>query len=83
MTEWPRVRLDVVLRAPSSTSGPSTAQYAPRAPSYGMPTLPGLTTRRPVGEPPVVLHVGMPADEHVRVDCRRASVDSLVGVMRV
>src|SRR6266536_1739410 len=29
----------------STTSGPSSAQYAP-VPPYGMPTLPGLTNRR-------------------------------------
>ena len=32
----------------NSTSGPRSAQNAPRLPSYGMPTLPGFTRRSPL-----------------------------------
>ena len=83
-------RLDVVLGvAELDSSGPSNAQNAPRSPSYGIPTLPGLTIRRPGRERAVVLHVGVAADEHSAstgprtptqlVVRRDARVDGLVG----
>ncbi len=85
-----RCRDDVVLGATELDVGSEEAQYAPRWPSYGIPTLPGFTIRSPLRQDAVVLHVRVPADEDVRVDRLRVAhelvvrgdprVDRLVGV---
>ena len=55
---------EIVGRVPELEAEPSTSQSAPVFPK-GIPTLPAFTTRK-LPDRPVELHVGVPADDHVR-----------------
>ena len=72
-------RLAVVLRsAAARRPGPSSAQYAPGDASYGMPTLPALTTRLP-RDRPVELHVRVAADDDAAAAPASIGATTLVG----
>ena len=66
----------------SSTSGPSSAQNAPRRPSYGMPTLPAFTKRGAPGTRRSNCTCVWPPTT-VRLDARERGHDLSSGVIRV